>query len=185
MSAVSVALAKLAGIRKAVDATLDDEHKKAGMRPIQNYHVDEVGTYFTGAASQLAILRKELPELFDDFTDIATIPRVEMGKASEQTEAEWRYGRHQLERLCHDIDHMFEIRANSELAPPAPVRNARQRVFVSHGRAPDWREVQAYVEKDIGLPTLELTQAANQGRTILAKLWEASEQCDSAVIVMT
>ena len=59
------------------------------------------------------------------------------------------------------------------------------RVFISHGRSPDWREVQAYVEKDVGLATLELAQEANQGRTILEKLWVESSNCSSAVIVMT
>ena len=184
MTAVPVVFAKLAGIRRARDDALNDEHKKAGKLPIQNFSFEEVGRYFTGAQAQLALLRRELPDLFSDFTEMPVIPKVEMAKATAEAQASFRYGRHQLEVLRRDIDHIFEIRSNSELAPPVDV-SVRRRVFISHGRAPDWREVQNYIEKDIGIPTLELAQEANQGRTVLGKLWESSLQCDSAVIVMT
>lgn len=185
MAQVAVALAKLAGIRKALDVTLNDDHKKAGRLPIQNFNVEEVGRYFTGAAAQLAILREELPDLFADFVEMPVVPKTEIAKATPQSQAEYRYGRSQLDVLKRDIDQIFELRANSELAPPSAAASAPRRVFISHGRAPDWREVQVYIEKDIGLPTLELAQEANQGRTILAKLWESSLHCDSTVIVMT
>jgi predicted nucleotide-binding protein len=185
MANMAVALAKLAGIRKALDLTLNDDYKKAGRLAIQNFRVEEVGRYFTGAATQLAILREELPDLFADFVEMPVLPKIEMDKATPDGQVEYRYGRSQLEVLQRDIDQIFELRANSELAPPSAVACTAQRVFISHGRAPDWREVQTYIEKDIGLPTLELAQEANQGRTILAKLWESSQQCDSAVIVMT
>lgn len=185
MGKVSVAFAKLAGVRKAVEVTLEDEHARKGRLPIQNFKVDEVGHYFSRAQNQLNLLREELPDLYGDFVDLPTIPATEMLKASEHAEAERRFSRAQLQQLAREIDHIFEIRANSELAPPAQRTAPMRRVFISHGRAPDWREVQAYIEKDIGLDTLELAQEANQGRTILGKLWEASERCESAVIVMT
>lgn len=59
------------------------------------------------------------------------------------------------------------------------------RIFITHGRAPDWREVQAYIERDLGIPTLELAQVPNLGRTILQKLKEESDRCCYALIVMT
>lgn len=185
MNKVGVAFAKLAGILKAVLTVLDDEHSRKGRLPIQNFKVDEVGRYFSSAQSQLCLLREELPDLYADFSDLPTIPNTEMAKASSEMEAEWRYSRQQLFQLAREIEHIFEIRANSELATPTSESNRPRCVFISHGRAPDWREVQAYIEKDIGLATLELAQEANQGRTILGKLCEESEQCDSAVIVMT
>lgn len=185
MSKVDVAFAKLAGIQKAVSTVLDDEHARKGRLPIQNFKVDEVGRYFSSAQNQLCLLRKELPDLYEDFVYLPAIPNTEMSKVSADVEAEWRYSRTQLLQLAREIDHIFEIRANSELATPTPETKLMRCVFISHGRAPDWREVQAYIEKDIGLATLELAQEANQGRTILGKLCEVSEQCDSAVIVMT
>lgn len=185
MSNVEIALAKLAAIRRALDLTLNDEHKKAGRLPIQNYAEEEVGRYFTGAATQLSILRNELPDLFGDFAETSATPKTEIVKTASPSKAEYRYSRGQLEVLERDIDQILELRANSELVSSADGGAKLQRVFISHGRAPDWREVQAYIEKDIGLLTLELAQEPNHGRTILAKLWEASCQCDSAVIVMT
>lgn len=71
-------------------------------------------------------------------------------------------------------------------APPVAVAAPKpKRIFISHGRSDLWRQVQAYIEKDIGIPTLELAQEANRGRTVLQKLWEESSKCSFAVIVMT
>jgi len=61
----------------------------------------------------------------------------------------------QLETLRRTIDQIFEIRANSELAVPEG-NIPSPCVSISHGQANDWREVQAYMEKDIEIPTLEL-----------------------------
>lgn len=109
-----------------------------------------------------------------------------MVPASGEEEETWNYSRAQIERLVRDIDQLFELRANSELAQPqaAPSEPLR-RVFISHGRSQDWRAVQAFIERDVGVPTLELAQEPNLGRTIIEKLYENSLKCDSAVIVMT
>jgi predicted nucleotide-binding protein len=45
--------------------------------------------------------------------------------------------------------------------------------------------VQAYIERDLDIRTLELAQEPNLGRTVLQKLDEESRRCTSAVIVMT
>ncbi|MFP5260975.1 MAG: TIR domain-containing protein [Blastocatellia bacterium] len=60
-----------------------------------------------------------------------------------------------------------------------------RRIFISHGRSTDWQSVQAYIEKDLGIATLELAQEANRGRTVLQKLWDESSKCSFAVVVMT
>ena len=60
-----------------------------------------------------------------------------------------------------------------------------RRVFLSHGRNEQWRRVQEYIEKTIELPTLELAQEANKGRTIFQKLIDESDNCAYAVIIMT
>jgi hypothetical protein len=180
MGNVSAALAKLAGIQKAVVAVLGADTR--GALPIQNFAVDAVGHYFSGAEKQLDVLRNALPELYEDFVLFPIAPLLKMAPNSSE---EYRYSREQMLRLARDVDQIFEIRSNSELAVPAHAQTRMHRVFISHGRASAWREVQAFIEKDLGLQTLELAQEPNQGRTVLAKLWEASDQCDSAVIVMT
>ena len=178
---VVAAFAKLAGILRAVERALEQKSGRRDDVPLRHFRPDDAGPYFRGAASQIEILRKELPDLYGDFPEIPVEPTAEMAT----TPPERWYGRDQLERLARTIEQIIEIRANSKLAPPARHAEAERRVFVSHGRAGDWREVQAYIEKDLGLRTLELAQEANEGRTVLGKLEEFSIHCDSAVIVMT
>lgn len=184
MGRVGVSMAKLAGIRKAIQPLLD-EVSSFNKRPTSYFKVDTVGHHFTNAMKELNILRKELPELYADFTDFNTIPQGKLSSTGSDGEPLWCYDRDQLERLARDIDQIFEIRAHSELAVPQQGIESIRRVFISHGRASDWREVQDFIEKDFGLPTLELAQEPNLGRTVLAKLQEESGKCDSAVILMT
>jgi predicted nucleotide-binding protein len=182
MNKISASLAKLAGIHKSLQALLD-ERSAASARTIQNFSVDSVGHYFVNTMKELNVLRESLPDLYADFANFPVNPQLKM--ASSGDEEEWRYTRTQVQRLARDIDQLFEIRAHSELAHPEQESASARRVFISHGRAPDWREVQQYIEKDIGLDTLELAQEPNKGRTILDKLQESSAMCDCAVIVMT
>jgi predicted nucleotide-binding protein len=77
---------------------------------------------------------------------------------------------------------VIETKVGNTQAEPA---NRERRVFISHGLTTDWREVQAFIEKDLNLLTLELAQEPNRGRTVLQKLEEESERCCYAVIVMT
>jgi hypothetical protein len=58
-------------------------------------------------------------------------------------------------------------------------------VFISHGQSKDWMEVQIYLEKELGIKTIELAQEINNGRTIINKLENVSNQCNYAVVVMT
>jgi predicted nucleotide-binding protein len=176
-------IAKLAGIRKAVEASLDEQRGRSIAAPIRNYAPDDVGHYFAGAARQLVVLRTERPHLFGDFRELSVEAETEMGVVNGKTFPNF-FARAQLQRLARDIDQIFEIRANSELSAPAAASRPA-RVFISHGRAPDWREVQSFIERDLKMGTLELAQEPNQGMSILTKLVTAADQCDSAVIVMT
>ena len=103
---------------------------------------------------------------------------------AEGAEEPMHFRRSQLETLLRTIDQIFEVRANSELAIPES-ESPSPRVFISHGGASDWHEVQAYIERDIKIPTLELAQEPNLGRTVLQKLEQEAAGCTSAVIVMT
>ena len=179
MSNVAIALAKLAGINKAVKAILDDTNLK-NSRPINNFSSSDVGNYFSGTVSQLAVLKENIEPLYGDFAPIQGDPEIKMSEGSPEP---FRYGREQLKSLARTIDQMFELRANSELA--APEAKVASKIFISHGQANDWREVQEYIERDLELKTLELAQEPNCGRTILQKLEEESSKCNYAVIVMT
>jgi predicted nucleotide-binding protein len=179
-------IAKLAGIRKAVNDVLSENvsrNKSEGHILLRsNYEPNLVGHYFEQANSHVNKLRVLLPELYGDFQAIETeaTTRMAMGPNDQKPN---HFGRQQLERLTRDIDQIFEIRANSVLAQPAVA--APRCVFITHGRSDDWRKVQAYIEKDVELATIELAQQPNIGQTIIEKLERGGSRCDSAVIVMT
>jgi predicted nucleotide-binding protein len=185
MSEISVAMAKLAGIRQALLGIASENvsrNRSAGQLLTRaSFPPDTVQHYFVQAAQIVDHLKLQLPDLFADFQAISPLPAMSM--AASLDEPSKHFSRAQVERLVRDIDQIFEIRANCELAhPPTPLP---RRVFISHGRSTDWLIVQPFIERDVGINTLELAQEANLGRTIIEKLTANSERCDSAVIVMT
>jgi len=187
MGDLSTAMAKLSGIRKAIAAVMNENvsrNRSAGeVLTRANFAPDLVRHYFVQAATHLEALKKLRPDLYGDFQPIKTEPDTTMVSPGSGQPAPLHFSRAQAERLVRDIDQLFEIRANSELEQPK--QEAARRVFITHGRSNDWRAVQAFVEKDLGLPTVELAQEPNLGRTIIEKLIDNAARCDSAVIVMT
>jgi len=179
MSNIAIALAKLAGINKAVSALLKDTQGRNG-RTTRFFLELNVGHYFSGAVTQLNVLKVNSEALYGDFSNIDCEPTFQTPEGSAEHS---QFSREQLMSLVRTIEQLFELRANSELA--APEANSISRVFISHGSAIDWREIQEYIERDLEIKTLELAQEASSGRTILQKLEEESSKCDYAVIVMT
>jgi hypothetical protein len=179
MDDVTAAFARLAGIRRGGQALLDLRFGH-GKSPYHNFSSGEAASYFFGCTKPFQVLRERLPELYDDLPKIVTEPEVEMAPGAPESK---RYGRNQLDHLVRAIDQIFETRSHSELAAPESV--PAPRVFISHGRSEDWRKVQAFIEREVKVDTLELAQEPNRGRTILAKLDEESRRCTYAVIVMT
>ena len=180
MASVAATMAKLAGLKMVIDKTLESE---PGRMPIRNFSPKDVEAYFLGTANAIDELRVALPDLYSDFPEVQEAPECAMGGAADGSPVANHYYRSQVERLGRHVAQAIEIRANSELAAPAAA--APRRVFVSHGRAKDWYAVQTFIERDLKLPTLELAQEPNKGLTVLAKLADAADNCDSAVIVMT
>jgi predicted nucleotide-binding protein len=183
MDEIGTVMAKLAGIRKAIAALLDETARDS--RPRSSYPPELVGHLFKQGAGLVDRLRLLLPTLYDDFQPIQSDPSVPMSSVGGASTPN-HYARHQLQQLGRDIDQIFEVRANSELSQPTRQSVPEHiRVFISHGQSADWREVQAFIEKDIGLATLELAQEPSIGQTIIEKLENNASSCNSAVIVMT
>ncbi len=86
-------------------------------------------------------------------------------------------------QLVGQIDQLIETRASS--VPAAHAGDRPKRIFLSHGRSGDWKDVQSHLEKDMKHETLELAQEASGGLTIIEKLEKYSDRCDCAVIVMS
>jgi len=187
MSELSTTMAKLSGIRKAVVAVINENVARNRVadqiKTRFNFPPELVEHYFNQAADLLDALRTFLPDLYGDFHTIKTEPETKMVPLTPNKPEPMHYSRAQMERLVRDIDQIFEIRANSELEQPKPMLPSC--VFISHGRSNDWRAVQSFTEKDVKLPTIELAQEPNLGRTIIEKLIDNAKRCDSAVIVMT
>lgn len=187
MSELSAVMSKLAGIGSAISAVMSENLSRGrdnGMVLTRtNFEPELVGHYFMQAASCLDALKRLLPDLYGDFQAMAIEPEMQMATPGNGQPAPLYYSRRQAERLCRDIGQIFEMRANSELEQPR--QEAQRRVFLTHGRSDDWRRVQPFIEKDVTIPTVELAQEPNQGRTIIEKLIDNADRCDSAVIVMT
>jgi len=189
MDELAAAMAKLAGIKRSLEGVRDENVSRARSEgkvlTRATFSFELVGHFFEQAESQLKVLKRVLPDLFGDFQNLSVVPDTQMATEGPVEEAPWHYSRAQVARLIRDIEQMFELRANSELHQPREAVAPPRRVFITHGRSLDWRAVQAFVEKDVGIATLELAQQPNQGRTLLEKLLGEAERCDGAVIVMT
>lgn len=187
MTELSTAMAKLSGVRKALISAMNENVGRSRGRgevlTRANFSPNLVQHYFTQAADHLETLKSLLPDLYNDFQTIKSEPETEMAPVGPEQKVVWHFSRSQVEKLVRDIDQIFEIRANSELEQPK--QESPRRVFISHGHSNEWRKVQPYIEKDVYLPTIELAQEPNAGRTIIEKLIDNAERCDSAVIVMT
>lgn len=191
MEPAIVSFAKLAGIRKSVASALvnDIDRQQAdrsGPTHERGFDPRLFRHYFHHADELLDQLRSYLPVWYSDFHDLDVNPTLVIANAAQATTSVRHYSRSDMERLIRDIDQIFEIRPNNELVQTmAEQPKVKKRVFITHGRSEDWRHVQAYLEKDLNIKTMELAQEANLGMTIIEKLIDGSEKCDSAVIVMT
>ncbi len=165
--------AKLAGLQKLLARRLENPRSRF-------FDPTDVSEYYELYIGLRDALVENLPELFAD------LPRRDPPIASETSDNDGRgyVERKYLKSLYRDIEYIFEVRAHSELASPESAERP-QRVFISHGGSDLWRKVQAFLERDVGLPTLELAQQPNLGRTVLQKLEQESDNCCYAVVVMT
>lgn len=171
MEITSIIFAKLAGLQKVLSDRLANRGRY--------FDPPSVVDYFEQFKNLRQQLINELPQLYSD------LPEREIPKSSGTTDNE---GRGYIElssmlTLQRDLSYIFEVRSNSRIGES--VAEKPKRVFISHGKIKEWYKVQAYIEKDNKIPTLELAQEANLGRTVLQKLSEESDKCSYAVIVMT
>lgn len=125
-------------------------------------------------------LKELLPELFSDLPDVK-IPEP-FGNASDGDPI---YNMYQATPIIQNVDYIIEVRTNYRVGEKNENLERPKRVFISHGRSKEWYKVQAYIEKDIKLYTLELAQEPILGRTVLQKLNDEAGRCGYAVIVMT
>jgi predicted nucleotide-binding protein len=173
MITIPIVMAKLAGLKLLLSNELEDQRA---------FYFDYaiVRERYSLYSLQVSYLRGLLPAEFGDF------PVRQEPKSSGTGDFQGRgyVERPYLKLLLQDIDYILEVRANSRIGEAIVQPNPR-RVFISHGTSEDWRTVQDHIERDLQIPTLELAQQPNRGRTVLQKLTEESDKCSYAVVVMT
>lgn len=125
-------------------------------------------------------LKELLPELFSDLPDVKIPAPLGSGIKGETI-----YTINQATPIIQNIDYIIEVRANYRVGENIMNKERPKKIFISHGRSKEWYKLQAYIEKDIKLETLELAQEPILGRTVLQKLNDEAGRCGYAVIVMT
>ncbi len=172
MDEVSVIFAKLAGLQKNLKDRIGNHR-----------FFDPINTeeYFVNYAKWRDKLKELLPKLYGDLT----IRTESIVTESFTNDSRGYIDQRHLMALLRDIDYIFEVRANSRIGEKTLESMKKEFIFVTHGRSVEWFKIQSYLERDLGLKTIELAQQPNQGRAILQKLDEESNKCYAAVIVMT
>jgi hypothetical protein len=125
-------------------------------------------------------LQEQLPDLYSD------LPMVDLPKPIGRNDKGFDlYSKNSFEPIVKNLEYILEVHSSSRIGEKQEELERPRRVFISHGRSDAWFRVQTFIEKDIGLESLELAQQPNKGRTILQKLNEEASRCGFAVIVMT
>ncbi len=172
MDKISILYAKFAGLLKNLNKL---EYGRT--HRISGFSVEPLFQQFEKCRKELIEL---LPELYSD------LPMFEMPKSlGTNSVGENLYSYYQIKNIIQSINYILEVRANYRIGEKNETEERPKRIFLSHGRSKEWYKVQAFVEKDFGLKTLELAQEANLGRTVLQKLNEEASRCSYAIIVMT
>lgn len=169
MDRISIIFAKLTGLQKVVSSRIG-----------RGKYFDPLSVleYFEQFQRLIGDLKESLPELYSDIPSRKT-PITSGTDFDGRGYIEISH----LSTLLRDIDYIFEVRSNSRVGEV--IEENPQRIFISHGRSKDWHSVQAFIEKDLKIETLELAQEPSKGRSVLQKLIDESNKCSFAVIVMT
>ncbi len=171
MSRESILLAKAAALKKNFEGIPYGQRGRC--------FGDHVEPLFPRYVAIMKDLKEVNPDLYVD------IPDLEVPKSIGRTLERALYDKNDIDPLVRNLDYLIELNANFRIGDKIQEREKLKRIFISHGRSKEWYKIQAYLEKDLGIPTLELAQEPNLGRTVLQKLNEESEKCSVAIIVMT
>jgi len=170
MSKESVTLAKAAALKKNFNDLYVERGRCLGVA---------VEPLFPRYQSLIDDLKEINPDYYGD------IPVYENPEPLSETNGNRIYAYHKIKPFIQNLDYILELSSNVRIGSNLESRERKSRVFISHGRSGEWNKVQNFLEKDLEIPTLELAQQPNLGRTVLQKLEEESSKCSIAVIVMT
>lgn len=171
MDKTSILFAKIAALKKNLESIKYDRIGRiVGIQFIQ---------LFTLYEKLIQEVKNSLPELYSD------LPEYQAPKHKGTTPDGPIFEHSQIDPMSKNLDYILEVRANSRIGEKQIDLEKKESIFISHGRSNEWYKIQAYVEKDLHLSTIELAQQPNLGRTVLQKLNEESSKCKIAIILMT
>ena len=172
MDKTSILFAKVAALYKSFD-----QLKFSGLR-IGKPQVEPLIKQYFNLREELV---NSLPDLFSDLPEVKE--PSPLGKTPDSGSN--IYVEPALAPIKNSLSYVLELRSNYRIGENTSFPSTPSRIFISHGRSKEWHKIQVYVEKTLGLSTLELAQEASLGRSVLQKLDEESSKCGYAVIVMT
>jgi len=70
-------------------------------------------------------------------------------------------------------------------SPPQARHSRHNRVLICHGRSKLWRDLQAYVQQQLGINCIELGQQPDGSLTVIQKLEAEAAKCSYAIAIMT
>lgn len=170
MSKESILLAKVAALKKSFDDISYNRGRCFGsiVKPL-----------FPRYEQTIAELKGLNPEMYND------IPDTKIPESMGSMQGGSLYEQYRIEPLVQNLSYILELSSQIRIGQDHEDKESQKKVFISHGRSKEWTKIQPYLERDLGIQTLELAQEPNLGRTILQKLNEESQKCSVAVIVMT
>lgn len=171
MDKTAIIFAKIAALKKSFDSIKYD--------PSARTIGSQVEPLFPRYEKLVSEIKDELPELYSDLPDLGIPDPRGLGNGIPI------YELNQIDPLAKNLDYILEVRSNSRIGEKEAEKEKLDFIFLSHGRSNEWYKVQSYLEKDLSNLTIELAQQPNIGRTVLQKLDEESNKCNSAIIVMT
>lgn len=172
MNNKSLLLAKIAALKKS----FENIEYSGNFRRCLGSSLEPLLPRYESLVSQVIV---EFDGVYDD------LPQLSLPISIGSPNGNRLYQKSDVQPLINNLDYILEVYSNMRIGENYEKKEKSHRIFISHGRSDQWRNLQAYIEKDLEYQTLELAQQANLGRTILQKLYEEAKKCSLAVIVMT
>lgn len=154
MNDKSLLLAKIAALKKSFE---NIEYSNGQSRCLGT-SLEPLLPRYESLVSQIKI---EFDKVYDDLPQLS-LP-ITIGSSNNGR----LYQKSDVKPLINNLDYILEVYSNMRIGENYENKDKSHRIFISHGRSEQWRNLQAYIEKDLEYNTLELAQQANLGRTIL------------------
>jgi len=165
--------------------SLVEEHATGTVKKISEEISGKIQSAFEGASATEYVRRilNGSPKMTRDSRNMSQGLRTPVHVAAL---AQLHFVSETAEALRFTANAMRRLLIAAELArPELRARHTGTAVFIGHGRSPVWRELQAYLEKELGLKTEEFNSESVAGVSTQTRLNEMLKSSAMAFLVMT